>query len=181
VSATEATGNPISPLGFAERRIVALPLNEWRLVLSPGDPVLNIHMPAGSPMDFDQCGESFGQALDFFLRHFPDRPFAAFACSSWLLDSQLDGPMPPTSNIVRFQRQVYLLPSPSGGGSTLERVFGSADVDLAAAPRDTALRRAVIEIVERGGHIRSGRCVIFPEDLRTGAWGAERYRSQPLP
>ena len=181
MSDTHAIGQPISPLGYAERRTVALPLDAWRLALSPGDPVLNIHMPAGSPMDFDQCGESLRQALDFFPRHFPDRRFEAFACSSWLLDPQLDGPMPPTSNIVRFQRQVYLLPSPSGGGSTLERVFGSADVDLATAPRDTALRRAVLGIVERGGHIRSGRSVIFPEDLRAGAWGAERYRSQPPP
>jgi ADP-ribose pyrophosphatase YjhB (NUDIX family) len=170
------TGYPISPYGCAIRDEVTLSLDEWRSVLSPGDPILNIHMPAGSPMDFGECGESFAAALEFFPRHFPERPFVAFVCSSWLLDPQLDGPLPSESNIVRFQRQTYLLPSPSGGGSTLERVFGHSDVDLTTAPRDTALRRAVIGIVEGGGHIRSGRCVIFTEELRRGGWGGERYR-----
>ena len=174
------TGYPISPYGCAIRDLVTLSLDEWRPVLSPGDPILNIHMPAGSPMDFDTCGESFAQALDFFPRHLPEHRFVAFVCSSWLLDPQLDGPLPVQSNIVRFQRQVYLLPSSSGGGSTLERVFGRADVDPATAPRDTALRRAVIGLVEGGGHIRSGRCVLFPEELRSGGWGGERYRRGTL-
>ena len=29
-------------------------------------------------------------AMEFFPRHFPDRPFVAFCCESWLLDSQQD-------------------------------------------------------------------------------------------
>ena len=178
--ARSVTGYPLSPYGGAIRDTVTLSLEEWELILSPGDSTLNIHMPAGSPMDFDQCGDSFARALEFFPRHLPEHRFVAFICSSWLLDPQLDGPLPAQSNIVRFQRQVYLLPSPSGGGSTLERVFGSAEVDLASAPRDTALRRAVIGIVERGGHIRSGRCAIFPEELRSGGWGGERYRRGTL-
>jgi 8-oxo-dGTP pyrophosphatase MutT (NUDIX family) len=174
------SGYPLSPYGGAIRDHVTLSLTEWDPILSPGDSTLNVHMPAGSPMDFDQCGQSFARALEFFPRHLPEQRFVAFICSSWLLDPQLDGPLPAQSNIVRFQRQVYLLPSPSGGGSTLERVFGSAEVDLSIAPRDTTLRRAVIGIVERGGHIRSGRCAIFPEELRAGGWGGERYRRGTL-
>lgn len=177
---TRAAGYPMSPYGHAMRDLVSLPLDAWHPVLSPGDPVLNVHMPAGSPMGFEACGESFAQALEFFPRHFPERPFAAFTCSSWLLDPQLDGPLMPESNIVRFQRQVYLLPSASDGKSTLDRVFGRTELDTATAPRDTALRRAVLDLLAGGGHIRSGRCVVFPEDIRTGAWGAQQYRRTTL-
>jgi hypothetical protein len=177
LTAEAAAGVPISPLGRALPERARLALGDWETALAPGDPVLNIHMPAGSPMDFDACGESLARALEFFPRHIPERPFCAFACSSWLLDPQLDGPMPASSNIVRFQRQVYLLPSESSGRSTLERVFGSEEVDVATAPRDTTLRRAVLELIERGGGPGSGKCAIFPEELRRGGWGGEVYRT----
>ena len=175
-SSGTAAGTPISPQGRVADETLRLPLAEWERVLAPGDPVLNIHMPAGSPMDFDACGESFARALEFFPRHLPERSFVAFACSSWLLDPQLDGPMPPTSNIVRFQRQVYLLPSTSNGRSTIERVFGTEQIDVATAPRDTTLRRAVLGLIEAGGGPGSGKCALFPEELRRGGWGAEPYR-----
>ncbi|HEU5315356.1 MAG TPA: acyltransferase domain-containing protein [Chloroflexota bacterium] len=173
-----AVGTVISPLGHALDEARRLPLEEWERALGPRDPVLNIHMPAGSPMDFDACGESLARALAFFPRHLPERPFVAFVCSSWLLDPQLDGPMPASSNIVRFQRQVYLLPSTSSGRSTLERVFGREEIDVATAPRDTTLRRAVLGLIEKGGGPGSGKCAIFPEELRRGGWGGELYRKE---
>ena len=71
---------------LALRHEVRLPTARWRQVLAPGDPVLGLHMPPGSPLDFALCGESLQGALEFFPRHYPDQPFRAFACESWLLD-----------------------------------------------------------------------------------------------
>ena len=171
----EVRGSPILPEGAARREEVALARAEWEPALAPGDPVLHLHIPAGSPLDFDACGRSLHQAPAFFPRHFPERPFVAFACSSWLLDAQLEGMLPPSSNLVRFLREMYLLPARSGGAGTLERVFGSAAIDPARAPRDTALRRAIADHLLAGGHLRGARCFLFPRDLR---WGEQVYRRQ---
>lgn len=174
-------GYAVAPTGFAVRREVRLQLSAWEPVLAAGDPVLQLHIPAGSPMDFDQCGQAFAAAMRFFPRHFPEFRFRAFACSSWLLDTQLDGLLPPGNNIPRFQREMYLLPSGGSGRSTLERVFGRVPEDFsdpAQAPRDTTLRRALLDHLLAGGHLRSGRCFLLREDL---SWGSQVYRRQRLP
>src|SRR5262249_30698373 len=146
--------------------------------LAPGDPVLHIHIPAGSPMDPAACGESFAAASTFFGRHFPERPFVAFTCSSWLLDPTLQALLPAASNIARFQREVYLLPGRAAGKSTLVRVFGDVPPDLTHAPRDTTLRRAILDHLLAGGHLSGGRCVLFPADL---SWGRQVYLRQAWP
>lgn len=170
---TEVRGFPILPQGVARHEALTLPRNAWERVLAAGDPVLHLHIPAGSPMEFAACGESLQQALAFFPRHFPEKPFVAFACSSWLLDSQLEQMLPAESNLVRFLREMYLLPSRSGGGGTLERVFGTSTIDPRTAPRDTTLRRAIADHLLAGGHLRGARCFLFPRDLD---WGSQVYR-----
>jgi len=176
VVAQSETDRTIAPTGrIAEHQVDVTPA-AWEQVLAPGDPVVHLHIPAGSPMDFDACGESLRAALRFFPRHFPEQPFAAFACSSWLLDPVLAELLPAGSNIVRFQREVYLLPSSSNGRSTMERVFGSVPSsrdEVERLPRDTTLRRAIVDHLLAGGQVGSGRCILFPQDLN---WGAQVYR-----
>jgi hypothetical protein len=170
---TEVRGFPILPEGVARHEELPLPRAAWDRVLAAGDPVLHLHIPAGSPMDFAACGESLQQALAFFPQHFPEKPFVAFACSSWLLDAQLEQMLPAQSNLVRFLQEMYLLPSRSGGGGTLERVFGASTIDPRTAPRDTTLRRAIADHLLAGGHLRGARCFLFPRDLD---WGRQVYR-----
>jgi hypothetical protein len=168
-------GLPVDPRGHALPQPEKLPLAEWTSILEPGDAVFNLHIPAGSPMDADQCGEAFRQAGSFFPKCFPEYRFRAYVCGSWLLDPQFEGALRPESNIVRFLREVYLFPLPGATGrQTIERVFGTPEIAVASAPRDTSLRRAIIEHLERGGVWRAGGCVLFPEDVR--GWGAQVYR-----
>ena len=171
------TGTPIHPAGIALCEEVALPLDTWDQVLAPGDPILEIHIPAGSPMDFDACGESFRQAADFFPRYFPDRPFKAFCCGSWLLNTQFQGMLPPDSNIVRFQREFYLFPIFSSGRSGFERIFRRDVQNLSKAPRNTRLRRAVLDHLQAGGYLRGGGALLFVEDLN---WGAQVYQRRGM-
>jgi len=170
----QVTGTPIHPTGIALREEIALPLDQWECVLKPGDPILEIHIPAGSPMDFDACGESFCLAVDFFPRYFPDRPFKAFCCGSWLLNTQFQDMLPPDSNMVRFQGEFYLFPILSGGRSGFGRIFGSDNQDILTAPRDTTLRRAVLDHLEAGGYLRGGGGLLFAEDLN---WGKQVYQT----
>ena len=169
----QIVGTPIHPSGIALRGEVCLSLDEWECILSPGDPILEIHIPAGSPMDFDLCGESFRLAVDFFPRYFPDRPFKGFCCCSWILNTQFQDMLPPNSNLVRFQGEFYLFPIHSGGRSGFERIFERDYRDISEAPRDTTLRRAVLDHLQAGGYLRNCGALLFAEDLD---WGKQVYR-----
>ncbi|MDQ3699979.1 MAG: acyltransferase domain-containing protein [Chloroflexota bacterium] len=175
VDSAAVAGFPVSPRGYVVQREAHLPLAAWKEVLAPGDPVLQLHIPDGSPMDYAACGDSFRQALDFFPRHFPAHRFRAFACSSWLLDAQLQVLLPPSSNLVKFQREMYVLPAPGDGRSTLSTVFDGVPEDLGRASQETTLQRALAAHLIGGGHARSGRCFLLRDDLR---WGSQVYLRQ---
>ncbi len=170
-------GTPIHPTGIALDKEISLPLDMWELILAEGDKIIEIHIPAGSRMDFDACGDSFRQAADFFPRYFPDRPFKAFCCASWLLNTQFQDMLSPDSNIVRFQREFYLFPIFSGGRSGFERIFGRDYKNLSKAPRDTSLRRVVLDHLQAGGYLRGGGSLLFVEDLN---WGTQVYQKSWL-
>lgn len=169
------SGMPVDPRGAVLNKPVRLPLDGWEPVLKKGDPTLGIHIPAGGPMDFDACAESFARAFDFFPRHVPEHPAAAFTCGSWLLDPQFEGRLPESSNILRFLRAMYLHPLPGGTDAGLyERVFDRrrpvADTPLEGL---TTLQRAVVGLLREGGSWRAGAGLFFPRD---GRWGAQVYR-----
>lgn len=176
VTAQTVSGLPIDPRGHAVPTPAALPRGDWTPILDPGDPVLNLHIPAGRPLDYNDCGESFRLANHFFATHFPEARVAAYVCGSWLLDPQLETALSPQSNLVRFLREVYLFPLPGATGrQTFERVFGTAEVNPATAARDTSLRRAILAHVECGGAWRAGGCVLFPAEVPS--WGRQIYRA----
>ena len=176
----EAIGYPILPNGYAAREEVRLPLREWEQVLGKGDPAVNVHIPGGSRMSHAECGESFRMAIEFFPRHFPAYQWAAFCCGSWILNTWLEEVLPSDSNLVRFQRELYLFPTSQWPDSMLHRVFGEGPLDPATAPRDTGLRRAIVSALEHGHDLRGGGggMFLFPQDFR---WGQEVYRRQEWP
>lgn len=180
ITGEAVTGYPILPVGRAIAREVVLPTAEWETVLTKRDPVLNIHIPGGAPLAHDPCGDSIRQAFDFFPRHFPERPFVALCCGSWILNTWLQVALPPSANLVRFQREFYLFPIHLSGEWALRNVFGEIPADLARAPRDTQLRRAMLDQLSSGQPIPTGGggCLMFAEDFR---WGEQVYRSQQLP
>ncbi len=177
VTGEEIVGHPILPTGCAVEEEVALPAGEWDAVFGRGDPVLSFHIPGGIPLAHGPCGESFQAAMEFFPRYFPERPYKAFYCSSWLLDTQLEDWLPPTSNLVRFLQEFYLFPAGISEMSILQTVFGGVLEDLSRAPRETTLQRAILDHLSEGKRIDpgAGRCFLFPEDL---AWGDQVYRNR---
>ena len=166
-------GTPIHPKGIALKDEISLSIDVWECILKPGDPILEVHIPAGEKMDFEACGDSFRLAVNFFPKYFPDRPFKAFCCGSWLLNTQFQEMLGLDSNIVKFQKEFYLYPILSGGRSGIERIFRKGLTDLSTAPRDTRLRRAVLDHLQSGGYLRAGGGLIFPEDLN---WGDQVYQ-----
>jgi hypothetical protein len=169
---TAIIGTPITPEGLALPQQVRLPRNEWQRAVSPGDPVLDMHVPAEGALTIDALRDAMTEAVPFFGHYYPNHHFVAYVCESWLFSPQLEAMLGPTSNIVRWHYEGYLLPSTNGAEDFLAFTFGSPTIDTATAPRDTRLRRAMIAHLEQGGTLCWGRFLLLRRDL-------ERFGSRP--
>jgi len=167
-------GVPISPHGYALQRQVRLPDAEWRVALKHGDPVLDIHVPAEGALTVEALRDALRQAETFFDQYYPQRPFVAYLCDSWLFSPQLEALLPPSSNILRWQREGYLLPSEDGSESFLTFTFGSKTIDLATVPQDTRLQRAVVAHLAGNRQLCCGSFVLLRSDL--DQFGSQPYR-----
>jgi predicted TIM-barrel fold metal-dependent hydrolase len=73
------------------------------LGLRKGDPIVEVHIPAGADLSPEAVRASLDAARAFYAKHFPEYTFAHFTCHSWLLDPSLDALLPETSNILKFR------------------------------------------------------------------------------
>lgn len=121
----------------------------------PGDPVLGMHIPESGPLDPDACDASVRRVRSFFPRYFPEHPFRIVVCTSWLLDDQLAGYLPPTSNIIRFQNRFHLVPGAADGDHDIFWFVYHQPPDAIDTldPRST-LERAIVAHVRSGNHWR---------------------------
>ncbi len=174
-------GNPVTPNGRAIREMVSLPTVQWEPVLKPGAPSLGVFIPEGESITPEACNEAFVRANGFFAMYFPDHEFKCFETDTWLLDHQLESHLPPDSNIIRFMRNFYVLPSPDASDAQLlDRVFHGQFTGIESAPRETTLQRAIVEHMAHGGHWRTALGVIFPEDIEKGpAFYREKAQDTP--
>jgi len=157
-------GSPITEGGTAVRESITLRDAEWERILAPGDPVLELHIPAGDPLTETACRASIERAREFFPRHFPEHPFHGFTCWAWLLDPFLQKILPPGANLVRFQKGFQLFPASGNDDSVLERIFGEKRPDLTHAPRGNRLRDAVRDYMNAGGRFAGGGGGVWRED-----------------
>jgi hypothetical protein len=166
-------GHRVDPLGFVEKAAMRLSTAEWNLILQRGDPILDLHIPRKDPLNAETCGASYAQALAFFPRLFPDRLPKALFCHTWMFTPQLRQFLPPESNLVKFQREFTLYPHAGSLGFLWSFVFGDKYPDRATAPRDTSLRRAVLDWLDAGGEIFDLPGLMFH---RPEAWGTQPYQ-----
>ncbi|WP_327003369.1 acyltransferase domain-containing protein [Dactylosporangium sp. NBC_01737] len=125
----------------------------------PGGPCLDLHIPDfRGPITPSACDRSIDAAHAFFATHFPDEAPAVATCHSWLLDRQLAALLPPGSNITAFQRRftpAYQAETPTDT-DLLDFVFDDPALPLDRLPRDTTLRRVVLDHLGAGGHWYEG-------------------------
>jgi hypothetical protein len=176
-------GHLVTPYGCVRPQAIFLPRAEWDLILQEGDTVLDLHIPRKDPLTTETCADSYRQALEFFSRVFPERPWKALYCHTWFFTPQLQAFLPLESSIVKFQREFYLYPFPGSVGFLWSFVFGEKYPDPATAPRDTSLRRAVLDWIGQGKEIFDLPGVMFhaPEVWGTqpymGGWDRKKSRS----
>ncbi len=140
-------------------------LPELAPIPQPGDPVLAVHIPADGKLDHEQCRASYLAALEFFPAHFPEIPFDAFTCHSWLLDPELRKILPESSNIIMFQRDFHIYSIQDDDRQMFERVFGDRPADLSQAPRDSTLRRAILDHLQAGNSMHKGIGFILRQEI----------------
>lgn len=169
------TGNPASPYGWVAREKVFLPHEEWEIVLKKGDKVIDIHIPQGGKLDMDECRESFSLAETFFARYFPESPTHVFFCDTWLFAPQLQTILGGKGNIVKFQREFYLMPEAGDRSQAWERIFGHHVNSLEGAPRQSAIQKGFHDWLTRGNEFFGLPGVRFhpPAD-----WGSQPYMDQ---
>ena len=170
------TGTAVSPGGAVLPGQVRLPRGQWRLALAPGDPVLDMHVPAEGALTIEALRDAMEQAELFFEDFYPEHRFVAYVCDSWLFSPQLEALLGDDSNILRWQREGYMLPGDDDAASFLTFTFGASSIDLAAAPRDTRLRRAVIAHLQNGGALACGGSMLLRRDLPR--FGTQPYRQR---
>ena len=158
---TEAKGFIATDDGHLAGAPVALPLVEWEQIFHEGDKMINIHIPACAPLDYEACKAGIKMARDFFPRYFPAFDFKGFQCGSWLLDISLKDSLPPTANIPQFQTLFNLYPAVNGNDWQIrERVFGNPDLPIEQVPQKTSLQRIVKQRIMDGHKYRSGACFL---------------------
>jgi hypothetical protein len=128
-------------------------LGRLQFNLHPGGDgwVLNTHIPRTGPLTPEAVDSSFAEATRFFATYFPDYPTREFVCSSWLLDPAVTAAV-PDSNLAAFQRRWQLTGEGyPGEADALFFVFSRrGPVELDSLPRDTSLRRAVLDRLTSG-------------------------------
>ncbi len=111
-------------------------------VLSPDDPVIGVHIPAGADISDLARHTAYAGARTIFRASFAEYAFRGFACWSWLMDPQLSD-MLPHSKIAAFQGEFIRLPARWGGDAVFEYVFPAPFSSLDALPENTTLERRV--------------------------------------
>ena len=174
---THIAGYPLHPDGYGVPDPIRLALDEWACVLVEGTTTLQMHIPSGGGMTPEASRDSVTRARAFFAHHFPDEPAAAITSSSWIFSPLLQECLPETANLVRFQRELYLLPSPADGTNGLWFVFlKHGPPDFETWPRETSVQRAILDYLADGPLWGAGRMILLLEDVPR--FGGQVYRTE---
>lgn len=149
---------------LVEPTLTVLPKTEWTLCLSETDAVPRIHIPSDGSFDRDTVEASYRQAREIFHRCYPDYPYKAFFCTSWLMSPELRQLLKPSSNILAFQDGFTQIPWQSSGRLIFSFVFGmnaAIPENLDALPENTSLQRAVKALYRKGGYVHEGAGFFF--------------------
>lgn len=120
---------------------------------------LDVHIPSNGPLTPALCQDAYDRAAEFFRQHYGMKRIV-FGCYSWLLSPDLDGILPPHSNILAFAHQYTLTEAvPDVKLSHLTFAFGTKEVpeDLSTLPERTSLQRALKAWLMAGNTLRLGK------------------------
>lgn len=122
--------------------------------------VLNMHIPEGEPLNFDECIKSLNSAQEFFKKYFSEYSYSGFVCDSWLLDPNNRLFMDNGKNIVKFAELFdTVVRTKRDNFEIVKRLWGkkikSAD-EIKDFPENTDLQRRTKAYILSGGKTGNG-------------------------
>lgn len=130
---------------------------EWKLMLSEEDNVIPVHIPPCESFDCDIVEASYERMREIMRVHYPEMPYKAFHCDSWLTSNDLNKVLKPTSNILAFQNKYIKYPRKNGGAiGIFNFVFpGQGGIgNLKNLSEESSLQRNIKELYLKGGYIK---------------------------
>lgn len=115
--------------------------DDQKAKLPVGTPVLNVHIQTGADLAVERVADSLQMAKNFFAKVFPETPFRAMVCYSWLLHSGLKDLLPPNSRILLFAENFEVVSETGDNQQAVERIFGRRYRRRANYPQQTSLQR----------------------------------------
>lgn len=130
-----------------------LKLSNAELLLAPGLPVLNVHIPQIGPLKKDLVDASLSKAARFFSeKNFPAQ---LAVCESWLLDPAILTYAHGSKNICAFQQRFCKFPLSSKVSDAVSRVYGKKYIGARAEtlPIETGLQRGLRQYLLAGKRV----------------------------
>jgi GNAT domain-containint protein len=172
-------GYPVHPKGYVLKEKINLKKKEWALVFDENTYCLNMHIPAGSGLKIDVCKASFLQAVEFFNKYFPEKPFEVFRCLSWIFNTDIIKVL-PDSNLAKFMKELYLYPYISPKTEGIFFTFDRQYDKIKKLPRENynSLQNFMLNTLENGGRLRGGGMTIHKNDIKF--LGNQYYQAKSL-
>lgn len=141
---------------------ITLPKSQWTEVLRQDDVIISVHIPSHMSLSQDICEASYARAREIYDKHYPDVPYKAFCCFSWMMDTQLQDILGEPSNLTRFQDKYMIFPRKSGGMAIKKFVMLlTPDAPVESFPENTSLQRRIKEHYRKGNYIYEQGGVFF--------------------
>ena len=118
--------------------------------------VLNVHIPQGQPLSYDECDISFKWAEKFF-RGIPP----IFVCNSWLLYPGLKEILRPDANIIQFQKFFTIYDTEEDFRGAEERIFINVSDAPDTYPENTGLQKNAKAYLISGKKLGAGLGIMF--------------------
>ena len=144
---TEAsvTGYPYLEDGSVSRQPVTLLREEWKPVLTEGDPVIGLHIPErpGQPLSPEVVDSTLEQIKTAAAAR--GYAYKGFTCQSWLMDPQVVEMAGSKSNLAQFSARFGKMTVKSSGENVFVFVYKQPNADFALEnlPEYTRLERGI--------------------------------------
>ena len=128
--------------GLVECRPTILEKKIWKKVLSSGDKVIGLHIPAKGRLEPRLVDETLRETKEFIKKYYPDINHKAFVCCSWLLDPQIKNLLGEDSNITKFLSRFNHIAVKDEGKAVFSFVYGKTNPVIEELPEETRLHKA---------------------------------------
>lgn len=146
---TEWIGYRYLENAYVEKIPIILEKDEWKIILSEDDFVVDLHIPADGRLNPEMVDETIGLIKEFMKKCYPDYDYKAFACNSWLVDPQMIKLLGDDANISKFCKRFTPMAIKSDGQAIFYFIFRKPDkevnagVDIKNLSEQTTLERKI--------------------------------------